>query len=91
MNKFNLQNLTNFQLYSTAFYFTVTTITTVGYGDISGTNTLERYVAVLIMVMGVVIFSVVSSSITQIINNFDYIDAYEEEQLNVLNKINYKY
>jgi hypothetical protein len=69
----------------------VTTITTVGYGDISGTNTLERYVAVLIMVMGVVIFSVVSSSITQIINNFDYIDAYEEEQLNVLNKINYKY
>jgi hypothetical protein len=63
----------------------------VGYGDISGTNTLERYVAVLIMVMGVVIFSVVSSSITQIINNFDYIDAYEEEQLNVLNKINYKY
>jgi hypothetical protein len=69
----------------------VTTITTVGYGDISGTNTLERYVAVIIMVMGVVIFSVVSSSITQIINNFDYIDAYEEEQLNVLNKINYKY
>jgi len=69
----------------------VTTITTVGYGDISGTNTLERYVAVIIMVMGVVIFSVVSSSITQIINNFDYIDAYEEEQLNVLNKNNYKY
>ena len=69
----------------------MTTITTVGYGDISGTNTLERYVAVIIMVMGVVIFSVVSSSITQIINNFDYIDAYEEEQLNVLNKINYKY
>ena len=50
-----------------------------GYGDISGTNTLEKYIAVLNMVMGVIIFSVVSTAITSIINNFDYIDAFVEE------------
>jgi hypothetical protein len=70
----NFQNLTNFQIYTIAFYFTVTTITTVGYGDISGTNSTERYVAVLNMVMGVVIFSLVSSAITSIIQSFDEIN-----------------
>ena len=29
------------QLYLTSFYFTVTTITTVGYGDISGYTSIE--------------------------------------------------
>jgi voltage-gated potassium channel len=51
-------------LYSSAFYFTVTTITTAGYGDISGTNTLERYICALFMILGVLIFSMVSSAIT---------------------------
>jgi len=41
--------------------------------------------------MGVILFSLVSTAITQIINNFDYIDAYEEEQLSVINKIYFKY
>jgi voltage-gated potassium channel len=59
-----LQDLTNFQIYTAAFYFTVTTITTTGYGDLSATNTLERYMAVLLMVIGVVIFSIVRGAIT---------------------------
>jgi Ion channel len=33
---------------------------TVGYGDISGTNTLERIICIIIMVIGVVTFSIVS-------------------------------
>jgi hypothetical protein len=87
----NFQNLTNFQIYTIAFYFTVTTITTVGYGDVSGTNSTERYVAVLNMVMGVVIFSLVSSAITSIIQSFDDINEKEEEKLAILNKINKKF
>jgi hypothetical protein len=74
-------------LYTVSFYYTVTTITTVGYGDITGTNTLERYIAVLNMVIGVVIFSFVSSAITNIISNLDFIDGAEEELLHVLDRI----
>jgi len=33
---------------------------TVGYGDISGHNTLERIICVIIMMIGVVTFSIVS-------------------------------
>jgi hypothetical protein len=63
----------------------------VGYGDVSGTNSTERYVAVLNMVMGVVIFSLVSSAITSIIQSFDDINEKEEEKLTILNKINKKF
>ncbi len=85
------QKLTNLQLYSVSFYYTVTTITTVGYGDISGTNTLERFIAVINMILGVVIFSSVSGAITGIIGNLDIIDAYEEESTSILIKANSLY
>lgn len=57
------------QLYVTAFYFSVTTITTVGYGDISGTNTSERIICVFLMIMGVLFFSINSGNITSIMTS----------------------
>jgi len=58
-------------LYSTAIYFTVTTITTVGYGDISGTNATERIICVFLMIMGVIFFSFSTGSLTSMISNYD--------------------
>lgn len=40
------------------------------------------------MIIGVCIFSFVSSAITNIISNLDIVDVVEEELLHVLNKIN---
>ena len=51
-------------LYLTSFYFTITTITTVGYGDISAATFAERIVAVFIMFVGVIVFSYASGSLT---------------------------
>jgi hypothetical protein len=36
-------------------------MTTVGYGDISAHNTLERIIAIMIEISGVVFFSIVSA------------------------------
>lgn len=55
-----LDKATEYQKYTASFYFTVTTMTTVGYGDISGHNSLERIICMLIMIIGVVVFSIVS-------------------------------
>jgi glutamate mutase epsilon subunit len=61
----------NHQIYLTSFYFTVTTITTVGYGDISGHTDSERIFCIIIMVAGVISFSLASGTLTSIIKNYD--------------------
>jgi hypothetical protein len=58
-------------LYLTSFYFTVTTITTVGYGDISGNTSTEKIFCILIMVVGVISFSFASGSLASIMQNYD--------------------
>ena len=43
-------------IYLVSLYWTVTTITTVGYGDISGTNLPEMIFCCLVMIIGVIAF-----------------------------------
>jgi len=62
-------DISKMDLYLTSFYFTITTMTTVGYGDISGTNTGERIICCLLMIMGVLFFTYTSGAITNIITN----------------------
>jgi len=44
---------------------------TVGYGDISGTNVVEKYCAMIMMVAGVIYFSLISGSIASMMDSFD--------------------
>ena len=48
-------------------YWTVQTITTVGYGDIGGSNNLERLFCSLAMLVGVIAFSFANGSLASII------------------------
>ena len=54
-------------MYIVSFYFTVTTITTVGYGDIKGHTTIERVFCTITMILGVVSFSFASGSLASIL------------------------
>ena len=45
----------------------MTTISTVGYGDISGTNDYERGTCCVLMVLGVTFFSIASGTFTNLI------------------------
>ncbi len=60
---------TNLDLYITSFYFTVTTIMTVGYGDILAMNMMERILCIILMIIGVITFSIATSAITSIITH----------------------
>lgn len=55
------------EMYTIGFYWTITTITTVGYGDISAKNTEERILASFIMIIGVIAFSFSTGSLSSII------------------------
>lgn len=56
------------QLYVTSFYFIIMTVTTVGYGDLSGFNTPERIICAILQIMGVIIFAISSGSLTSLIS-----------------------
>jgi len=61
--------------YLVAFYFTITTITTVGYGDISGGTVSEKIGAIILMLLGVISFSFASASLNSILQAFDSSEA----------------
>ena len=56
-------------LYVVGFYFTVTTIVTVGYGDVTPKNNAERIFCVILMLIGVISFSFITSTLTSIISS----------------------
>lgn len=59
------------EIYLTSFYFTITTITTVGYGDWSATTFVEMIAAIFIMFIGVIAFSFASGTLTNYIQTKD--------------------
>jgi hypothetical protein len=58
-------------LYFVSFYYTVTTILTVGYGDITATNMGERIITIFLMLIGIVSFSFATGSLSSIMSNYD--------------------
>ena len=73
--------------YLTSFYFTITTITTVGYGDISGGTMTEKIGAIVLMLLGVISFSVASASLYSIFDSFDKGEAALREKMQLLRKL----
>jgi len=59
-------------------------MTTVGYGDVVGVNTLERLVSIINEVVGVIVFSVIVSKLANIASLNDLNDA---EHLEYKNKL----
>lgn len=80
-------DLSNFELYIVAVYFTVTTIMTVGYGDITAYNTGERAFCIILMLIGVVSFSYTTGSLASMIASSDTKEAQLKEKMNMLNDL----
>jgi CRP-like cAMP-binding protein len=60
--------------YCLAVYFTNTMFTTVGFGDVSATNTLERWFSGLIMYVGCIFFGILLSEVQSIIAQYNQLE-----------------
>jgi len=73
-------------VYIHAFYFVMTTVTTVGYGDIGGTQTSEYLFCMAIEFVGLSFFSFLMGSINQLVSvstSFDQIINQHLENLDI--------
>ena len=68
-------------------YYTFTTISTVGYGDISGGCFVERLVCIFYLFVGVLTYSFISGSITSIIINYEEIGSKNIQQHKILSNL----
>ena len=64
--------------YLHSLYFVITTLSTVGYGDISAKNDAEKILCIVTMLLGVSAFAYVTSTMTTLIQNYDQ----DNEKLN---------
>jgi voltage-gated potassium channel len=75
----------------TAFYFTVTTLVTVGYGDITAYSIEEKCLCIILMVVGVISFSFATGALASIITSYDSKEALLKEKISTLNEITMEY
>ena len=50
--KVPISNITNAEAYSTALYFTFTSLTSVGFGNVSANTTVEKVFSIIMMLIG---------------------------------------
>ena len=67
-----------FENYVTSMFFVVTTLTTVGYGDIIATNVVERIAAIVIMLTGVGFFLVLIGLMSDVFMTFGFVRSTEK-------------
>lgn len=58
-------------LYIKVCYFIVTTISTVGYGDMVANTQTERIFCIIVMFSGVTVFTFISGALSSILSNYD--------------------
>jgi hypothetical protein len=58
-------------LYLHSLYWTVTTLATVGYGDITPKNTIEIIIAVMMMILGAILLAFAIAIVVSILGQFD--------------------
>ena len=89
--KNNLQDNNFIDIYIAAFYYLMTTLTTVGYGDITANFGLEKIYGIIILIVGTCAYSFILTYISNYIkkNNEKFIEY--EKKMNILTEIKHEY
>ena len=87
VNRLGLTDSSPFELYITSFYWSLTTVTTVGYGDVVSNTKYEKIYNLFIMSFGVVMYSFLIGMLSNIVEIIDQKNSEMNMKLNELQEI----
>jgi hypothetical protein len=91
VTRLNYNDAPDFELYIASLYWTLTTVTTVGYGDISAGTLLEKVFGLIIMTCGVFMYSYAIGALSSIVSVFDIKNREMNAKLSILASIKKEY
>ena len=74
-------------IYLSSIYFLITTVTSVGYGDIIGKTITEFYFQIVILVVGIIAYSWLISSLSNYVKENNKQNEIFHQKINMLNEI----
>jgi voltage-gated potassium channel len=87
----NPENLESVPLYIRAFYWTITTLTTIGYGDITPIGPVQTVFVIFIELLGAAMYGMIIGNIANLIANIDVAKSQYREKLDKINAfLNYR-
>lgn len=69
--RYGMENEPNFRLYLMGLYYAITTLTTVGYGDVAAGTSGERFICILWMMFGVAFYSLLAGTLASMLTSMD--------------------
>ena len=87
----NLNSSSFKHIYITSLYYVMTTLSTVGYGDITGANKYERYYQMFLLIVGTCVFSWILTFISNYIKKKNDKYIIFENKLKILGEIKMSY
>ena len=85
--KLNIQDKSYLYIYLTSVYFIIVTLTTVGYGDITGQTMTEIYFQIFLLIIGTIAYSFIVSYISNYIVKINQKSMLYEKNLAILQEI----
>ena len=79
------EGATHYERYIRAFYWTITTLTTIGYGDITPDTSTQTLYVILIELLGAGMYGLVIGNIANLIANIDVAKTQYKEKLDKIN------
>ncbi|MDX1958337.1 MAG: cyclic nucleotide-binding domain-containing protein [Leptospiraceae bacterium] len=78
-------------IYNKAIYWTITTLTTIGYGDITPTNNVQRLFNIFVMILGAGFYGYIIGTISKFLNNLDHArNTFEDKMEKIHTFIKYR-